>query len=119
MQDGAELAPRTYTDGTSAFHPLALELYDQRKQDAAMPLKFDFDDDGEVKNLANLTEAQKSADIKAVSSLQNPESNSDLSAGASELRGWGWGCRCKRSCTRCWWSSSATRRSGSRRARHR
>ena len=31
-----------------------------------MPLKFDFDDDGEVKNLANLTEAQKSADIKAV-----------------------------------------------------
>ena len=66
MQDGAELAPRTHTDGTSAFHPLALELYDQRKQDAAMPLKFDFDDDGEVKNLANLTEAQKSADIKAV-----------------------------------------------------
>ena len=66
MQDGAELAPRTYADGTSAFHPLALELYDQRKQDAAMPLKFDFDDDGEVKNLANLTEAQKSADIKAV-----------------------------------------------------
>ena len=75
MQDGAELAPRTYTDGTSAFHPLALELYDQRKQDAAMPLKFDFDDDGEVKNLANLTEAQKSADIKAVSSLQIPNRN--------------------------------------------
>ena len=37
-----------------------------------MPLKFDFDDDGEVKNLANLTEAQKSADIKAVSLLQIP-----------------------------------------------
>ena len=80
MQDGAELAPRTYTDGTSAFHPLALELYDQRKQDAAMPLKFDFDDDGEVKNLANLTEAQKSADIKAVRAPPNSESNSDFCA---------------------------------------
>ena len=80
MQDGAELAPRTHTDGTSAFHPLALELYDQRKQDAAMPLKFDFDDDGEVKNLANLTEAQKSADIKAVRAPFKSRSNSDFCA---------------------------------------
>ena len=34
------------------FAPLALELYDHRQQDSASPLRFDFDDDGEVKNLA-------------------------------------------------------------------
>lgn len=50
----------------SAFHPLALELYDHRRQDAATPLRFDFDDDGEVKNLANLTASQKPPEIMAI-----------------------------------------------------
>jgi hypothetical protein len=51
---------------SSSFHELALELYDHRKQDAASPLRFDFDDDGEVKNLANLTAAEKTPEIHAI-----------------------------------------------------
>lgn len=56
----------TSASAKSAFHPLALELYDHRKQDAATPLRFDFDDDGEVKNLANLTVSEKSPEIMAI-----------------------------------------------------
>ena len=59
-------AAETSAPTKSAFDPLALELYDHRKQDAATPLRFDFDDDGEVKNLANLTASEKPPEIMAI-----------------------------------------------------
>jgi hypothetical protein len=43
---------------SGSFNPLAVELYDHRRQDSEQPLRFDFDDDGEVKNLINSTDRE-------------------------------------------------------------